>query len=43
VKIETDPENEANARRLAAQAEANCLVSASLDLPVETEIEVKHA
>jgi lipoyl-dependent peroxiredoxin len=37
-KIETD--DAAGARRLAEQAEGSCLVSASLDLPVETVIEV---
>jgi organic hydroperoxide reductase OsmC/OhrA len=37
VKIETD--DAAEAHRLAEQAEENCLVSASLDLPVETVIE----
>jgi organic hydroperoxide reductase OsmC/OhrA len=39
IKIETDDARDA--RRLAEQAEENCLVSASLDLPVETVIEVK--
>jgi organic hydroperoxide reductase OsmC/OhrA len=38
VKIETD--DTVKARQLAEQAEENCLVSASLDLPVETVIEV---
>lgn len=38
--VETDPADAEEARRLAEQAEANCLVTASLDLPVETEIEV---
>jgi organic hydroperoxide reductase OsmC/OhrA len=42
LKLETNPADEAQARRLAEQAEANCLVSASLDLPVETEIEVRR-
>jgi organic hydroperoxide reductase OsmC/OhrA len=37
-KIESDDAVEA--RRLAEQAEEDCLVSASLDLPVETVIEV---
>lgn len=37
-KIESDDAVEA--RRLAEQAEENCLVSASLDVPVETVIEV---
>jgi peroxiredoxin-like protein len=40
--VETDPANEAQARQLAEQAEESCLVSASLDLPVETEIEVRR-
>jgi organic hydroperoxide reductase OsmC/OhrA len=38
VKIESD--DAVAARRLAEQAEENCLVSASLDLPVETTVEV---
>ena len=38
--IETDPGHEALARRLASQAEGTCLVSASLDVPIDTEIEV---
>ena len=38
--IKIDSDNTAQARRLAEQAEENCLVSASLDLPVETVIEV---
>jgi organic hydroperoxide reductase OsmC/OhrA len=36
--LEADDEEEA--RRLALKAEENCLVSASLDLPVETVVEV---
>ncbi len=40
--VETDPDEEEQARQLAEQAEATCLVSASLDLPVETEIEVRR-
>ena len=40
--VETDPNEEEQARQLAEQAEATCLVSASLDLPVETEIEVRR-
>jgi organic hydroperoxide reductase OsmC/OhrA len=43
LQLTTDPTEETEARRLAEQAEQDCLVSASLDLPVETEIEVKHA
>ncbi len=38
MEIETDAEDEA--RALAAQAEENCLVSVSLDLPVELVVEV---
>jgi organic hydroperoxide reductase OsmC/OhrA len=41
IEIETDPDGQALARELAEQAEASCLVSASLDLPVETAVEVK--
>ena len=40
LRIETDPTDEAHARALAEKAEVNCLVSASLDLPVETEVDV---
>ena len=43
LEVETDPGGEAQARELAEKAEATCLVSASLDLPVETEIEVRRA
>jgi organic hydroperoxide reductase OsmC/OhrA len=43
LQVTTDPSKEVEARRLAEQADENCLVSASLDLPVETVIEVKHA
>jgi organic hydroperoxide reductase OsmC/OhrA len=39
LEVETDPADESQARRLAEQAEQTCLVSASLDLPVETVIE----
>ncbi len=42
LEVETGPANEAQARQLAEQAEEACLVSASLDLPVETEIEVRR-
>ena len=38
LRIETDPTDEARARTLAKKAESTCLVSASLDLPVETTI-----
>jgi peroxiredoxin-like protein len=40
LELETSPQDEERARELARQAEAGCLVSASLDLPVETVIEV---
>jgi organic hydroperoxide reductase OsmC/OhrA len=36
--LETDPADETRARELAEKAEATCLVSASLDLPVETVV-----
>jgi organic hydroperoxide reductase OsmC/OhrA len=42
LEVETDPAKEAQARQLAERAEETCLVSASLDLPVETLIEVKR-
>jgi peroxiredoxin-like protein len=38
--VEIEAGDAVEARRLAEQAEENCLVSASLDLPVETVIEV---
>lgn len=40
--VETDAEHEVRARELAQKAEETCLVSASLDLPVETTIAVKR-
>ena len=43
VQLETDAADEAQVRELAEQAEQTCLVSASLDLPIETMIEVKTA
>ncbi|MGB0098117.1 MAG: OsmC family protein [Solirubrobacteraceae bacterium] len=43
VELETDAADEAQVRELAEQAEQTCLVSASLDLPIETVIEVKTA
>jgi organic hydroperoxide reductase OsmC/OhrA len=42
LEVETEPADAEQARRLADQAEQSCLVSASLDLPVETVIEVSH-
>ncbi len=41
LKVETDPADDLRTRRLAERAEQTCLVSASLDLPVETVIEVR--
>jgi organic hydroperoxide reductase OsmC/OhrA len=41
IVVETDPSVAQLARELAERAEEDCLVSASLDLPVETVIEVK--
>jgi organic hydroperoxide reductase OsmC/OhrA len=42
LEVETDPGEEAQARQLAERAEQTCLVSASLNLPVESLIEVKR-
>lgn len=42
LEVETDHADEARTRELAEKAEQTCLVSASLDLPVETSIEVKR-
>jgi osmotically inducible protein OsmC len=42
LEVETGPADAAQVRQLAEQAEETCLVSASLDLPVETEIEVRR-
>ncbi len=41
LELETEPRVEAQARALAEEAERTCLVSASLDLPVETVIEIR--
>jgi organic hydroperoxide reductase OsmC/OhrA len=41
LEVETDPARATEARALAEQAEENCLVSASLDLPVETTVIVR--
>jgi organic hydroperoxide reductase OsmC/OhrA len=43
LQVETDPADAARARELAQQAETTCLVAASLDVPVETEIAVEQA
>ncbi len=40
LRLQVETEQAEEARRLAKQAEETCLVSASLDLPVETLIEV---
>lgn len=40
LEVETDSTSQERARELAEQAERTCLVSASLDLPVETATEV---
>jgi organic hydroperoxide reductase OsmC/OhrA len=42
LEVETEPRDETQARALAERAEQTCLVSTSLDLPVETLIEVKR-
>jgi organic hydroperoxide reductase OsmC/OhrA len=42
LQLEAESDQQAQARRLAEQAEQTCLVSASLDLPVETVIEVSQ-
>lgn len=42
LEVEAEPADAAQARRLAEEAEETCLVSVSLDLPVETEIEVRQ-
>jgi organic hydroperoxide reductase OsmC/OhrA len=41
LELDTDPTLEAQARELAERAEETCLVSVSLDLPVETSVEVR--
>jgi len=40
LRLQVETHEAEEARRLAKQAEETCLVSASLDLPVETQIEV---
>jgi organic hydroperoxide reductase OsmC/OhrA len=42
LEVEVDPVREAEARALAGEAEENCLVSASLDLPVDTTIVMRQ-
>ena len=41
LRLEVGPTDEMRARELAEKAEASCLVSASIDLPVETVIKVR--
>jgi organic hydroperoxide reductase OsmC/OhrA len=41
VQIETDEEHIDSARTLVAEAEDGCLVTAALDLPVETTVELR--
>jgi len=43
VELETDPGHEQAARALVERAEEGCLVSVSLDLPVETAVAVRTA
>ena len=43
LELETNASQESLARRLAEQAAETCLVSSSLDVPVETVVEVHHA
>ncbi|MGZ4290658.1 MAG: OsmC family protein [Gaiellaceae bacterium] len=43
LELETEPHDETQARALAEEAERTCLVSASLDLPVELVIEVRRS
>jgi organic hydroperoxide reductase OsmC/OhrA len=43
VRVETLPGDESRARELVEEAERTCLVSASLDLPVDTVVEVRAA
>jgi peroxiredoxin-like protein len=40
--VELDPGDEERARELAAKAEETCLVSVSLDVPVEVEVEIRR-
>ncbi len=42
LEVETEPRDETQARALAEQADKTCLVSASLDLPIETVIEIRQ-
>ncbi len=41
VELETEPEHEAALRAVVAKAEASCLVSVSLALPVDTAVRVR--
>ncbi len=42
IAIGVEPRDEAQARALAGKAEETCLVSASLDLPVDTVVEIRR-
>ncbi|HXZ58121.1 MAG TPA: OsmC family protein [Gaiellaceae bacterium] len=42
IELVTKAGDEDRARQLAAQAEEKCLVSASLDVAIETAVEVRH-
>lgn len=42
LELETEPGVEAQARALAEEAEKTCLVSASLDLPIETVLQIRQ-
>ncbi len=41
VRLQTDAEHEDAARDVVAKAEQGCLVTVSLDLPVQTTVEVR--
>ncbi len=42
VAVEADAEHEVVLRELVAKAHDGCLVTASLDLPVDTTVEIRH-
>ena len=43
VRLQTDVDHEEAARDVAAKVEDGCLVTLSLDLPVQTTVEVRTA
>ena len=43
VEVTTDADHEDAARALVAKAEDSCLVTVSLDLPVQTTVDVRAA